>query len=65
MAKNNKMACRDCKRCTESPVKRVIMAPARVATAPLTGTVNLMRKKCRRCGHPLAWHKFIDGRFVD
>jgi hypothetical protein len=65
MAKGNKVPCRDCARCTESPVKRAVMGPARMLASPVTGTRNLLRKKCRRCGHPLAWHKVVDGRFAD
>lgn len=57
--------CRDCKRCTEASLKRVVASPFRVAAAPITGSINMMRKKCRVCGHPLSWHEKVNGRFAD
>lgn len=58
-------ACRDCSRCTESTVKRVLATPWRVVKSPLAVPANMLKKKCRVCGHPLSWHEKMDGRFAD
>lgn len=64
MAKKEK--CRDCSFCTESPVESVAKAPVRIAIAPLRALSWAMRRKCPKCGHPLANHKRDEkGRFHD
>ncbi|MBV7328785.1 hypothetical protein KFU94_11095 [Chloroflexi bacterium TSY] len=32
---------------------------------PVAIPVNLIRRKCRVCGHPLCWHEKIGGRSLD
>jgi hypothetical protein len=62
MANDN---CRDCKRCTESGLKRLVAGPGRALASPISAPARMMKKKCRVCGHPLNWHEKLDGRFAD
>ncbi len=61
----SRQSCRDCKRCTESTMKKALTGGSRLVTKPLASPVRAFKKKCRRCGHPISWHKQIDGRFKD
>lgn len=59
-------ACRDCPRCVESPIVSLVMIPVRIALWTVTfWNVRLFQKWCPQCGHRLAIHKRIGGRFVD
>lgn len=65
--------CRDCGKCTERGVTRLIKKAANatlvvgtLGTSAVTAkAIKGMRKTCRECGHPLEWHQEIDGRFKD
>ncbi len=57
--------CRDCKRCTESVLTRLVKKPVRVTQAPIGIVTAITRKKCPHCGHNVADHELVDGRFKD
>jgi hypothetical protein len=58
--------CRDCKRCTELGVTGVAMAPVRLFNAIFVNWwLNLFRRRCPNCGHPMSWHRMVEGRFQD
>lgn len=65
--------CRDCAKCTERGITRWVKKTAN--TAAVVGTLGAsavgakairgMRQMCPICGHPIAQHATIDGRFKD
>jgi hypothetical protein len=58
--------CRDCSRCTERGAVGLAMMIPRIFTAIFVNWwLNLFRKKCPQCGHPMAWHERIGGRLAD
>lgn len=61
------MACRDCDRCTEMPIKGIILGPLRGVWRMLTfWNIGLFQKRCPECGHLMALHqKRADGSFRD
>jgi len=60
------MGCRDCKRCTERGATGLLMAIPRLFYNIFIGWwLNLFRKRCPQCGHPLAWHQKVGGVFQD
>lgn len=62
-------ACRDCKRCVESPMTRFLRVLFNVCTLGVFALLGSLRrsvqKTCRICGHPIAFHSVVDGRFKD
>ena len=65
--------CRDCKKCKERGITRFAKKAANAAL--IVGTVGtsalaaqgikVARENCPVCGHALAMHSIIDGRFKD
>lgn len=61
------MACRDCPRCTEALVFKLVFLPFRLARELLLfWNIRLFQRKCPACGHLLrVHHRVSGGRFVD
>lgn len=65
--------CRDCSRCTERGLLSATRALGKVALvigtlgiwAVIERVANGIRRMCPVCGHPLAWHRVVDGRYQD
>lgn len=58
--------CRDCSRCTEAPVESLLWGPLRALGTLLFGwNVGLFWRTCPQCGHRMALHRQVDGRFAD
>lgn len=58
--------CRDCTRCTEISINKMILFfPRLCLTLLFAWNIGLFIKKCPQCKHPLRGHKVIDGRFAD
>lgn len=65
--------CRDCKKCTERGIVKLMKKTAN--TALIVGTVGTsavgskvvkeMRQICPVCKHPITAHEIVDGRFKD
>jgi len=65
--------CRDCKKCTERGIVKLVKKTAN--TALIAGTlggsavgakaVKGLRQICPVCGHPITTHELVDGRFKD
>jgi len=55
------MDCRDCSRCHERAAIGMSMGCIRVmwALTTIPFWIDLFRKKCPYCGHPISWHKFV------
>ena len=67
MAKNE---CRDCKMCTRSRAEGCMILGFHLSTffifKIMIEMLNLFRKKCPECGHPLGdHHRRKDGSFKD
>ncbi len=68
-----KGACRDCTKCTERGLTRLVKKTANAAmvvgtlgtSAVGAAAVRGMRQNCPVCGHPITRHEIIDGRFKD
>lgn len=62
-------ACRDCRRCTETPIMRGLRKLFNICTLGIVALISRfgrsVQKTCRVCGHPIAFHSIIDGRFKD
>lgn len=62
----SKGACRDCPRCTESPINAFGMIPFRLVHWLLTiWNIRMFQKWCPQCGHRLSIHRRVGGRFAD
>lgn len=59
--------CRDCSRCTESFITRLLFLFPRLFVGLLFGwNVGLFHKYCPQCGHRLSLHsRRADGSFKD
>lgn len=58
--------CRDCSRCTEGCLTRLIMIPFRLVGGILFGWTRLNQRNCPVCGHALSLHaRDASGRFKD
>lgn len=68
-----KKKCRDCKKCTERGI--LGLGKKLANTALIVGSLGTsvvgaaavrgVRQNCPECGHPLAMHAVVDGRFKD
>lgn len=59
--------CRDCARCTETPLVGLVMAPFRVVWWVCTfWNIQLVTKRCPQCKHRMSVHaRRADGSFRD
>ena len=65
--------CRDCQKCTERGLTRLVKKTANAALiagslgASVVGAAAIkgMRQNCPICKHPITHHEIIDGRFKD
>lgn len=58
--------CRDCSFCTEAALTSVAKAPGRILISPFRAFSWMFRRKCPKCGHPIANHiRDEKGRFQD
>jgi hypothetical protein len=58
--------CRDCDRCTESPLFTLLWLLPRIAGWLCGGfLVAMVARNCPQCAHRLTWHRQIKGRFAD
>jgi len=58
--------CRDCARCTETPIKTLIWLIPRILWWFLTvWNIRLFQKRCPQCGHKMSMHQMVRGRFQD
>ncbi len=65
--------CRDCKKCTERGITRLVKKTANATLAVGTlgasvvgaAAVKGVRQNCPVCGHPITHHDVVDGRFKD
>ena len=61
------MSCRDCKLCTESPIKSLLFGLPRLAWRLLTfWNIGLFQRRCPQCKHLMSQHqRRADGSFRD
>lgn len=61
------MGCRDCKRCTETPIMGILLGLPRLGWTLLTfWNIGLFQKRCPECKHLLSLHeRRADGSFRD
>ncbi len=58
--------CRDCARCTEPALLKLVLLPWRVLIWALTfWNIRLFQKYYPQCGHLLNRHRLVGGRFQD
>lgn len=60
--------CRDCRRCTESPMAGCLLGPFRLLAWMLGGfLVRSVQQTCPQCRHPMSWHQRVgpDRRLAD
>lgn len=58
--------CRDCPRCTEAFLFSLVFLPFRFVWWAMTfWNIAMLKRRCPQCGHWLAIHHKIAGRFTD